>query len=116
MTAPLAGSTNGWMPGLTRLRSPFYVGSMDQRRWDHRGGQCGRYRLGSGQIADDDFGAECPDLRGTIVLTTDHDPHGYLLSAQVLEDLTTHAASTGDENKVAGNHQLISFGETERLC
>ena len=66
--------------------------------------QRGRYRLGPGQVADDDFRAELFHLSRTLVLAADHETHRHILSAQVLEDRTAHAAGTGDKNKVAGNH------------
>src|SRR5215469_12365043 len=72
--------------------------------------QRGRYRLGTGQVADDGLRAERLQLSRTLVLATDHETHRHILSTQLLEDRTAHAAGTGDKNKVAVNHQSISFG------
>jgi hypothetical protein len=60
------------------------------------GRQIGRYRLGPGQIPEDDLGAEPLQLSRTLVLATDHETHRHILSTQLLEDRTAHAPGTRD--------------------
>jgi hypothetical protein len=85
------------------------------RRYGHREEhsrhtlESGRYSLGAGQIPDDDLGAEPLQFGRTFVLTTYHETHWHILSTQLLEDGTAHAAGTGDKNKVAGSHQSIPY-------
>jgi hypothetical protein len=42
-------------------------------------------------------------------LAADHETHRHISSTQLIEDRTAHAAGTGDENKIVGNHRSISF-------
>jgi hypothetical protein len=76
--------------------------------------QRGRYRLGPGQVPDDDLGAEPIQLRRPLVRATDHESHRHVPRTQLLEDHTAHAAGTGDKNKVVGNHQSPS--EQSIIC
>jgi hypothetical protein len=39
----------------------------------------------------------------------DHAAHWHVLPTEVFEDDAAHAASTGDEHKVAGIHRSVSF-------
>src|SRR5262249_29960625 len=71
--------------------------------------QRGRHGLRPSEVPDDDVGAEATQISCALVLPTDHDPHRRVLTTQLLEHRTTHAAGTRDENKLAGDHRSISY-------
>ncbi|MFJ9915089.1 hypothetical protein [Actinacidiphila glaucinigra] len=62
--------------------------------------QCGRHRLGPGQVAVDDLCTEPAQLGGSLVLRADHEPHRHVMLAQVVEDRAADATGAGDGDKM----------------
>src|SRR5262249_39559623 len=78
--------------------------------------QRGRYRLGPGQVPEDDLGAEPLQLSRALVMAADHHTYRHSLSTQLLEDRTAHTTGTGDKNKTVGNHRSFSYRVSKVVC